>query len=149
VRQSAERGKPLFRRYDYGTACTSTTGRPQACNRRMYGADEPPAYDISAIKGVPIAVFSGVQDVLADAVDVQTLLEALPPGTVVATQSQATFEHLDFTWGLSAARLVYPEVLELLGKYGENATPDSTDRLAAHSLPLNKQGSRAAAAAAA
>lgn len=114
VRQSAEHGKPLFRRYDYGTACASPAGRPQSCNRRMYGADEPPAYDISGIRGVPIALFSGVQDILADAVDVQTLLEALPPGAVVATKRQVSFEHLDFTWGLSAARLVYPEVLEVL-----------------------------------
>jgi pimeloyl-ACP methyl ester carboxylesterase len=115
VRQSRA-GPPSFRRYDYG-ACATPAAAPRTCNRNVYGADTPPEYDLGAIRGVPVALFDGVADRLADPIDVESLAEALPPGAVVFRNTQPTFEHLDFTWGLSAAELIYPHVLDLLFKY--------------------------------
>lgn len=117
ARQSAQRSEPLFRRYDYGTACLSPTGAPQNCNQRVYGSMEPPSFDLSAIAGVPLALFSGIQDKLADPVDVQSLQEALPEGAVVFRHSERSYEHIDFTWGMSSAERIYPAVLRLLRQY--------------------------------
>ena len=117
IRQSSEQRAGLFRRYDYGNVCTARRGGPMDCNRRMYGSEEPPAFDLSRLTNIPIAIFSGVQDKLADPVDVEELLETLPSGSVIYSQSEVSFEHIDFTWGLSSAVKIYPPVLRLLGEY--------------------------------
>jgi hypothetical protein len=120
IRQSGEERTSLFRRYDYGNTCSTATSHkmPQNCNERMYGkAGNPPSFNISALTDVPIAIFSGVQDILADPVDIETLREALPPGALVYFQGELSFEHIDFTWGLSSAEKIYPNVLRLLNEY--------------------------------
>ena len=117
IRQSSEQGKSLFRRYDYGSECFTRSKYPQNCNRREYGQDRPPSYDLSGLANVPIALFSGVQDKLADPVDVQTLREALPKGAVVYDHTELSFQHIDFTWSILAAKRIYPHVLRLLDTY--------------------------------
>jgi len=118
VRQAAEQHMPLFRRYDYGTSCVSPSGAPKNCNKRVYGTDEPPSYDLSSIKGVPIAFFSGSQDKLADPVDVEILAkEALPRDAVVYWHQESSYQHIDFTWGLSSATKIYQPLLRLLREY--------------------------------
>ena len=77
---------------------------------------------MAAIHSVPLALFTGVQDKLADPVDVESLAEALPPGAVVHSQIELSYEHLDFTWGLSSAERIYPAVLRLLRQYHAPAT---------------------------
>ena len=83
----------------------------------MYGGGEPPAYNLSALVGVPLAVFSGTPDKLADPTDVDALLAALPAGSVVYRQREATFEHIDFTWGVQASEAIYPAVMLLLRQW--------------------------------
>lgn len=124
VRGSAEQQLPLFRRYDYGMACVLPSGTPRNCNRRMYhGSDTPPLYNVSDIHGVPIALFTGIKDKLSDPVDVESLIEALSAsGDVVLTHTELTYEHLDFTWGLSAATKIYPIIVRLLRKYTKTET---------------------------
>lgn len=126
IRQSAEERTGLFRRYDYGTACTTSSGASRDCNRRMYGTEDPPDFDLSTLTEIPIALFSGVQDKLADPVDVEALIEALPDGAVVYSQSEVSFEHIDFTWGLSSTEKIYPAVLRLLGEYLPVDSSEST-----------------------
>ena len=123
IRKSAEERAFLFRRYDYGSVCVSTGGAPRNCNMKMYGMVTPPSFNLSALTDVPLAIFSGVQDILADPVDVERLLEALPPGAVVYTQSELSFQHIDFTWGLSSAERIYPAVLRLLREYHHGYAP--------------------------
>lgn len=123
VRQSAELQRSLFRRYDFGKQCMTPTGSPRNCNRRVYGTEDPPSFDLAAIadSGVPIAMFSGMQDRLADPADVQDLLETLPHGTVTFTHSELSFEHIDFTWGLSSAERIYPAILRLLRQHADSS----------------------------
>jgi hypothetical protein len=118
----AEAGAPpALRRYSFGADCGTST-RPRACNQRAYGQLEPPTYDLDAIgAAVPIAAFSGGRDRLAAPADVAALLCALPAGALVRAREEPAFEHLDFTWGVSAAERVYPQVLELLRRYGGGA----------------------------
>ncbi len=69
-----------------------------ACPCRVYGSWEPPSYKLSAIQGTPLAIFSGLKDDLGDPVDIGLLLKRLPPGSVVHTQVERTYAHLDFVW---------------------------------------------------
>lgn len=68
--------------YDWGGQCESATGVPQSCNRRIYGSETPPAYDMTAVRGVPLALFWGGIDKLAGPLDVAILSRALPPGAL-------------------------------------------------------------------
>jgi len=128
IRQSGEERTSLFRRFDYGHTCLTTTtgttgplengvGSPRNCNKRIYNTDVPPSFNLSALTDVPIAIFSGVQDILADPVDIEALVESLPPEALVYLQSELSFEHIDFTWGLSSAEKIYPAVVRLLDQY--------------------------------
>ena len=57
VRRKVE-DQPKFAKYDYGHACVDSFGNAQPCNQAMYGSEEPPVYDLKAIK-TPLAIFSG------------------------------------------------------------------------------------------
>ena len=63
---------------------------------------------------MPLAIFYGTQDQLADPPDVLSLLEALPQGSVAHAEALQGYEHLDFTWGTDARERLYPAVLRLL-----------------------------------
>lgn len=118
-----------FQMYDYGISCISPRGAFQNCNRRMYGQDSPPQYDISSNNGssIPIALFSGGMDELADSIDVQHLLSMLPRGEVVWGHKIQDYGHLDFTWGENAHERVYPAILHLLDKYSNSSRDVSVD----------------------
>lgn len=53
-------------------------------------------------------------DDLADLEDVQTLVNDLPSSTVVYTNRQPLFAHMDFTWGKDANPIMYPALLKLI-----------------------------------
>lgn len=124
-RQRAEAGQaPQLDRYDYSNTCWTPRGLPHTCNMRVYGSLEPPAYNLSALGGgPPLAIFYGARDKLADLADVQALLAALPAGSVAYHQEEATYEHLDFTWGTHAKDAIYPAVLLLLRQHFEQQAP--------------------------
>ena len=61
-----------FRPYDYGSGE----------NVKRYGTKVPPEYDLTKID-VPIALFSGSQDKLADPTDVALLKKQLSPSCIV------------------------------------------------------------------
>eukprot|EP00803_Ostreobium_quekettii_P011451 evm.model.scf_833.3 EVM.evm.TU.scf_833.3 scf_833:21555-22907(-) len=103
------RNESRLQEFDYGRNCRGG----KQCNQNVYGADMPPAYNISGIQ-TPIALFSGGRDILADQLDVQLLLEALPDDSVVFHHEEPSYAHLDFTWGMNAHSLIYPKVAELL-----------------------------------
>lgn len=104
---------PWFGMYDYGSSCVGPTGLPRTCNMRMYHSADPPQYNLSGID-VPLAVFSGGLDKLADPADVDLLVVALPRGALAYLQHEPFFEHIDFTWGVTARYRIYPEILRLL-----------------------------------
>jgi len=87
-----------FNMFDYGS---------KRENRKHYGTDEPPEYDLTKIDKVPISLFSGSEDLLADPTDVSKL------ETAIAHRLKTNLElykyaHLDFTWGVNAYKDFYP-----------------------------------------
>lgn len=96
-----------FSMYDYGCGLFS------CANKEHYGQKTPPLYDLSAMT-VPVALYSGTADSLADPTDVARLRQELPAGGIVADVVVAGFAHLDFTWGVDANRLVYAPAMEVI-----------------------------------
>mmetsp|Transcript_23131 Transcript_23131/g.36036 ORF Transcript_23131/g.36036 Transcript_23131/m.36036 type:complete len:470 (-) Transcript_23131:53-1462(-) len=96
-----------FRKYDFGPIY----------NQKFYGTKTPPAYNLSNIPSdVPIALFSGGHDKLADPADVQILADELPGGPEFWSKTPS-YDHLDFVWAVDAATVIYPDVLAQLAKY--------------------------------
>eukprot|EP00873_Tetraselmis_striata_P026284 jgi/Tetstr1/446548/TSEL_034073.t1 len=126
--QGVRREQPQFLRFDYGKQCRDWFGSAQPCNRRMYGQDSPPAYDLSRVT-VPLMLVTGTPDKLSDPQDVALLEEALPAGVVVARHEEPSYEHLDFTWAHNAHRLIYPGIMRVLAeRSGLALSPSSTRR---------------------
>jgi lysosomal acid lipase/cholesteryl ester hydrolase len=88
----------------------------EALNVQHYGSAQPPKYDLS-LMSVPTALFAGQHDYLADPTDVQRLVSELPTKTVVYTDYQSDYAHLDYVWAPSAATAVYSKVSRLLSQY--------------------------------
>jgi lysosomal acid lipase/cholesteryl ester hydrolase len=64
---------------------------------------------------VPTVLYYGSNDWLADPHDVTLLAKALP--NVVHIEEIPKWEHLDFIWGLDAARLVYKPLIKYLNQF--------------------------------
>jgi len=96
----------VFQMFDYGLIG----------NMERYGKATPPYYDFSQFPpALPVALFSGGQDELADHTDVKKLVSWLP--NVVQWLDIPDYAHLDFTWDIYAAQQLYPSTLQLLRKY--------------------------------
>lgn len=89
-----------FQMYNYGS-----TG-----NVQKYGQKNPPQYNITQMN-VPVALYYGGKDWLADPTDVEgSLLPNLPH--LIDVLKRETWDHLDFVWGIDANRYVYDDVLK-------------------------------------
>ncbi|CAH8651038.1 unnamed protein product [Heterobilharzia americana] len=93
-----------FQKYDYGTEK----------NLEVYGQPNPPLYDISKLK-VPIVIYHGGHDWLASTKDIYKLINQINY-TVSSVHYFPLYNHLDFVWGLNAADILYPSVLEQLSR---------------------------------
>lgn len=107
--------------FDFGQQCHKEFIFRKACNQHRYGSKMPPAYNISSVS-VPVALFTGGQDVVADTVDSELLAAALPDNIIIFKKEEPTYEHLDFTWGMNAHQLIYPYVMQILGDWVEPST---------------------------
>ena len=117
VRRASESDAQTFAKFDYGEECETASGQRRDCNQREYGLEQPPEYDLTELDGPPIAIFNGLQDKLADSVDIQTLLNVLPEDVLVYHKNIVGYEHIDFTWASNAHSFVYSNILELLDMY--------------------------------
>ncbi|GBF94392.1 lipase member M [Raphidocelis subcapitata] len=136
------RGEGGLLRYDHGTDCSG--GRD--CNRRAYGADRPPAFNLTAIT-TPLALFTGDRDALSPPADVALLTASLAPGVLVAHHAHPDYAHLDFLVGADAPQAAYPAAVRLAARAaasGSAAQRGACQRVSGGS----KCGSGAAAAAA-
>jgi pimeloyl-ACP methyl ester carboxylesterase len=96
-----------FAKFDYGSA---------AKNREHYGTSTPPSYDISQFPTsdiLPVALFYGTADELADPTDVAFLIGNLPSPPIYEREL-ANYAHLDYVWDIDAYTDFYPEVLTLI-----------------------------------
>jgi len=97
-----------FRRYDYGPAG----------NQLHYGQSTPPPFDLKNFPAnLPLVLFTGGIDGLADVNDVKILLSQLNPIVQPTVFHRDDYGHLDFLLGDVAYRLTYPDVLTQLAKY--------------------------------
>jgi hypothetical protein len=92
-----------YQQFDYG----------KVGNMIHYGQPSPPAFDISDLK-VPVALFTGGHDDLADPKDVERLLSVLPAEFVLQVHLEPSYSHLDPVWGMSAASRIYPLAIDII-----------------------------------
>jgi len=95
-----------WEKFDYGAAK----------NMVIYGQKTPPKYNLGDLK-VPVALFTGGQDYLADPKDVAQMILELPPSKIVFRNNVPEYSHIDPIWGINAKDLIYPDILTLLSKY--------------------------------
>ncbi|CAH8632182.1 unnamed protein product [Schistosoma rodhaini] len=93
-----------FQKYDYGLIK----------NLQIYNQSYPPLYNISQLK-LPIIIYYGGQDWLASYRDIHKLIKQINY-TIRSTHYFPDYNHLDFVWGLNAAKLLYPLILEQLSR---------------------------------
>ncbi|TMW69288.1 hypothetical protein Poli38472_001444 [Pythium oligandrum] len=111
-----------FRRYDYGCLCSrllplSLCPSTICKNKDVYGAFDPPAYNLSLIKYPRTGFYFGVNDSLATPSDIAKVRTQLPQGTIVYEKNIPEFNHLDFTWAYNAPEKLYNDLLVELAKY--------------------------------
>lgn len=87
-----------FQMYDYG----------YLGNKIHYGQFKAPLYDPEEMK-VPVALYYGENDWLADPKDVKNLIPKLQ--NLIHSVEISKWNHLDFIWGMDAATLVYKEII--------------------------------------
>jgi len=98
-----------FQAYDYGPAG----------NLKHYNSTSPKQYYPQNITAdLPIALFYGGADDLADVADVEHLIPLLK--NVVFTHLEPNYSHIDFIWGETAYTKIYASVVDLLDKYKTN-----------------------------
>ncbi|XP_074092259.1 gastric triacylglycerol lipase-like [Macrotis lagotis] len=85
-------------------------GSPQE-NLIHYNQTNPPIYDLSTMQ-LPTAVWSGLQDLLADPEDVSNLIPLIP--NLIYHKILPTFDHLAFILGVNAPEFVYYEIIEMM-----------------------------------
>jgi len=89
-----------------------------AGNMQHYGQPTPPQYDLQKFpKFLPVAIFAGGEDYLADPTDVATLISLLPSPPMV--HDEPDYAHLDFIWSINANQRIFPLVVQLLDKYNK------------------------------
>jgi len=100
--QSIQSGKTQY--YDFG----------YIENKQKYGTHKAPIYNISTLS-VPVALFSGTHDWMADPKDVD-ILRGKINSTIVYDKTISRFDHLDFVWGMTAHVEVYREIISQIKK---------------------------------
>lgn len=98
----------LFQAYDYGS--------PEK-NQQHYNQTTPPIYPIRPMK-VPTAIFWSGEDWLADPEDVSFIFDNVQ--SLVYEKYIPDYNHLDFSWAMTANKLIYNDVVDLLQKYHTN-----------------------------
>ncbi|XP_050393751.1 gastric triacylglycerol lipase [Patella vulgata] len=97
-----------FQKYDY---------RSGEKNILHYGQPTPPAYHPENMT-VPVAVFRGGDDWLADPQDIEWLLPKLQ--NLIYDKNIDHWEHIDFIFGLDAPELCYSVIVDLI--FNKNST---------------------------
>ncbi|XP_062070876.1 gastric triacylglycerol lipase [Lepus europaeus] len=93
-----------FQAFDWGSP---------AQNIVHFNQPTPPYYNVTAMN-VPIAVWSGGNDWLADPQDVDLLLPKL--SNLIYHKEILPYNHLDFIWAMNAPQEVYNEIISMMAK---------------------------------
>ncbi|XP_051003085.1 gastric triacylglycerol lipase [Acomys russatus] len=93
-----------FQAFDWGSSFQ---------NMLHYNQKTPPEYDVSAMN-VPIALWNGGSDLLADPRDVGMLLPKFT--NLLYHKEVPPYNHLDFIWAMNAPQEVYNEMLSMMAE---------------------------------
>jgi pimeloyl-ACP methyl ester carboxylesterase len=101
--------KDTFEMYDYGS---------RRENEKHYNQSKPPVYDLSNFPSstLPVAMWYGTEDELADPTDVAYLIGHLPTPPQIAVELNQ-YAHLDYVWDYTAYQLFYPDLVQFLTNY--------------------------------
>lgn len=103
----SETPEASFSKFDYGTDE----------NFIRYNQLTPPRYDLSKIPDdLPISLYWGTADCLADPTDVQYILDTLP-SKVKLSNKVSGYNHTDYMWDDSADKDIYLSLLTFLDQY--------------------------------
>jgi len=91
------------RKYDHG----------KSENLKRYGQSTPPHYDVTKMSSdIPVVLFSGGKDLMADPGDVRKLVPLL--SGLKKHVYVDDYQHLDFMWGDDAVNKVYNPLIKML-----------------------------------
>ncbi|XP_045882238.1 gastric triacylglycerol lipase isoform X1 [Meles meles] len=93
-----------FQAFDWGSP---------ALNMLHFHQPTPPYYNLTDMH-VPIAVWNGGNDLLADPRDVDHLLSKLP--NLIYHRKIPPYNHLDFIWAMDAPQVLYNEIVSMMGE---------------------------------
>jgi len=98
--------KDNFAMFDYGS---------RHKNKEHYGQHDPPTYDLSNFpsQSLPVALYYGTEDELADPTDVAWLIGHLPSPPEIAVELNG-YAHLDYVWDYTAYNFFYPQLVSFL-----------------------------------
>ncbi|XP_064619780.1 gastric triacylglycerol lipase-like [Lineus longissimus] len=96
-----------FQMYNYGS---------KSENEKHYKQDTPPEYHPENVN-IPVALFYGDKDKLADKGDVAELIPKLKK--LIKAVEIPIFEHLDFIWAMNAVDPVYKPMLDMMKQIEE------------------------------
>ncbi|XP_049500902.1 gastric triacylglycerol lipase isoform X1 [Panthera pardus] len=100
--QAVKSGK--FQAFDWGSPVQ---------NMIHFHQPTPPYYNLTDMH-VPIAVWNGGNDLLADPEDVDLLLSKLP--NLIYHRKIPPYNHLDFIWAMDAPQVIYNEIISMMGE---------------------------------
>lgn len=88
---------------------------------RKTGVETPPDFPLHQIT-IPLSLYYSKYDVFTKEKDVNRLIAQLnnTRDLKVKKITQQFFDHQDFVWGMSAAKLVYSDVLKFFNKHAES-----------------------------
>ena len=88
-------------------------------NEERYDSPTPPPYRLDSL-GVPITIYWGGQDSVASPRNIEKILLELrgdPESPEVRDVLVSHYSHIDFVWGLDAAKVVYPDIIKFFERY--------------------------------
>ncbi|XP_042545369.1 lysosomal acid lipase/cholesteryl ester hydrolase-like [Dipodomys spectabilis] len=94
-----------FQAFDWGSSVK---------NYLHYKQSYPPMYNVKDIP-VPIALWNGARDWLADTNDIHILLTQIP--NLVYHKEIPEYNHIDFIFGMSTHWMVYDKIINMMKKY--------------------------------
>lgn len=83
-------------------------------NLKYYNQPTPPLYNIANIN-VPVALYYGTNDMLANVADIQFLRNNLP--YIVDDLNIEFYNHMDFIWASNAKQVLYDRMIQLMSNY--------------------------------
>ncbi|KAK5978735.1 hypothetical protein GCK32_008193 [Trichostrongylus colubriformis] len=83
-------------------------------NLATYGQKIPPSYEFRNISTIPIYLFAGGNDILANNQDINGFLLPRIGSSVQLNVHLPDYNHLDFIWGINAVTDVYKPIANLI-----------------------------------